>query len=285
MMYELYISPEKLSGEEMDVLGDVTKWAEANAHPLLDNTTMVGGDPAQREPYGYVHSNAEKSIVMLRNPFVRPRTMKLKINGENGFKKFEGKQRVEIMYPDAERVAEGVKFGDTLTLDLNAYEQLVAQMAPGRADEYSGIDRLPTGTPQPLALTPAKATKVQIKGEDLISLHAVVDVPKDYLQARLAILVEPDGEVRGIKAEAVDSGVSMPLSVENGGRGNWYWYYADLAPGKHTIDVTIHTAPAGSLSAWLLTRRDTGITGYSTIIPPRHNIERRTHLLLEETIR
>ena len=71
MMYELYISPDILSPDEMDTLGNVTKWATANAHPLLDNSTMVLGDPAQREPYGYVHSGAEKSIVTLRNPFVR----------------------------------------------------------------------------------------------------------------------------------------------------------------------------------------------------------------------
>ena len=68
MMYELYISPEILSSGEMEVLGNVTKWAVANAHPLLDNSTMVGGDPAQREPYGYVHSNAEKSISFCEIP-------------------------------------------------------------------------------------------------------------------------------------------------------------------------------------------------------------------------
>ena len=99
MMYELYISPNILSAEEMDTLGNTTKWAMANAHPLLDNSTMVLGDPAQREPYGYVHSSPEKSIVTLRNPFVRPRTVKLKIDEQNGFRKTEGPQVLEVEYP------------------------------------------------------------------------------------------------------------------------------------------------------------------------------------------
>ncbi len=115
MMYELYISPEILSPEEMDVLGDVTKWAEANAHPLLDNSTMVGGDPAQREPYGYVHSSVQKSIVTLRNPFVRPRTMRLKVDEANGFRKFEGAQVLEVQYPYRRVAALNVRFGDTVT--------------------------------------------------------------------------------------------------------------------------------------------------------------------------
>ncbi len=144
MMYELYISPEILSQEEMDVLGNVTKWAEANAHPLLDNSTMVGGDPAQREPYGYVHSIPAKSIITLRNPFVRPRTMKLKIDESNGFQKFEGLQSIAVQYPSYKLAAASVKFGETVSFDLDAYEQLVAEMRP--ANPTLGGFPLPPGS-------------------------------------------------------------------------------------------------------------------------------------------
>src|ERR1035438_7520867 len=109
--------PHILSAEEMDPLGKTTKWAMANAHPLLDNSTIVLGDPAKREPYGYVHSSAEKSIVMLRNPFVEPRTVRLKIDEESGFRKVEGAQALEIQYP-YRRVVAAVKFGDTVTFEI-----------------------------------------------------------------------------------------------------------------------------------------------------------------------
>ena len=68
---ELYITPTLLKPAEWDALGTSLQWAQANAHPLLDNATWVLGDPAKREPYGYLHYSPEKTILMLRNPFVR----------------------------------------------------------------------------------------------------------------------------------------------------------------------------------------------------------------------
>jgi hypothetical protein len=284
MMYELYISPEILSSEEMDVLGNVTKWAIANAHPLLDNTTMVGGDPAQREPYGYVHSSAQKSIITLRNPFVRPRTMKLKIDEENGFQKFEGIQSMFVIYPTT-FLKSHVKFGDTLTFDLDGYEEIVAQMLPGFADEQRAIfGGSGSGTPHPqLTFSPARL----LRSDDEAVLLADADVPPGYAQAKFAVLLEPEKEVSGIKAGAKDSGQELQLTTENGGHASWYWFSANLAPGKHTIELRIPLHTSAHLSAWLITSRDLGRfgTGPTEIFPTGPHIQRRTHLLLEETIR
>jgi hypothetical protein len=276
MMYELYISPDILSPEEMDVLGNVTKWAVANAHPLLDNSTMVGGDPAQREPYGYVHSSADKSIITLRNPFVRPRTMKLKIDEQNGFQKFEGTQSVAVEYPYRKLAAPAVKFGDTVTFDLDAYEQLVAEM---RTPEFTTSE---PALPERTAISFGPATLRKNVGDMRVS--ATVDVPAGYPQARFAVLLEPGQEVRGIKADATDAGKPLALSTENGGRGIWHWFWADLTPGKHSIEMTIHSTAPAHLSGWLLTRRDLGTPPGASLLPAQ-NIERGTHLLLEETIR
>jgi len=276
MMYELYISPEILSAEEMDVLGNVTKWAMANAHPLLDNTTMVGGDPAQRKPYGFVHSNAEKSIVMLRNPFVRPQTIKLKIDEENGFTKFLGDQELYIAYPYSAPKGSA-RFGATLTFELGAYEEIVAEIRTAFSVN-AGTGPIDSG-PQVL-FSPASLRR----GADL-SLSAKVEVPDSYPQARFAVLFEPDQEKSGLKADAVDSGKPLELTTENGGRGVWYWYFSDLPPGKHSIELTIHSSAHGHVSAWLITRRDLGGGGPPGVLPPQPNIVRGTHLLLEETIR
>ena len=51
--------------------------------------------------------------------------------------------------------------------------------------------------------------------------------------------MEPDEEIRNQKANAVDDGKPLALSTENGGRRIWYWYWADLAPGKHSVEFTI----------------------------------------------
>jgi hypothetical protein len=115
-------------------------------------------------------------------------------------------------------------------------------------------------------------------------VSATVDVPAGYPQARFAVLLEPGQEVRGIKADATDAGKPLALSTENGGRGIWHWFWADLTPGKHSIEMTIHSTAPAHLSGWLLTRRDLGTPPGASLLPAQ-NIERGTHLLLEETIR
>ena len=303
MMYELYISPDILSPEEMDTLGNVTKWAEANAHPLLDNSTMVGGDPAKREAYGYVHSIPAKSIAMLRNPFVRPQTVKLKVDEQNGFARFEGAQELEMQYPYREVQSVAVKFGETLTFDLGSYEEIVFELHPASGDASNMLGSrftsdgsrmnfysAPSAAAERLNVSPA----VVRADSDSLQLNATVEIPSGYRQARLAILVEPEQVNRTLKADATDTGAPLTIATEDG-KGVWYWYYADLAPGKHAVDLTVHGRVRGRVSAWLLTRR--GMTGTfmnmrpapavqpASLLPAQSNIERGTQLLLEETIR
>jgi hypothetical protein len=279
MMYELYISPDILSPEEMDVLGNVTKWAEANAHPLLDNSTMVLGDPAKREPYGYVHSIPAKSIITLRNPFVRPQTVKLNVDEQNGFQKFAGEQVLEVQYPYRKVESLGVKFGQTLTFNLDAYEEIVAELRPGTGEQLpASIARL---AGKDISFSPAAL----YRNSDSIRLSTTLNVPGDYTQARIAVLLEPNQETRGITAAAQDGDLPLELTTENGNRGVWYWFYANLRPGLHDVELTIHSSAPARVSAWLLTRRNLGTPAAASLLPAQSNIERGTHLLLEETIR
>jgi hypothetical protein len=116
-----------------------------------------------------------------------------------------------------------------------------------------------------------------------MKLHAAVEVPAGGPKTRLSVLLEPNQEVRNLKADATDAGKPLALSTENGGRGIWHWFYADLTPGKHSIELTIHSAPPSHISVWLLTQRDLGGNVQASLT--KTNIERGTHLLLEETIR
>ena len=66
-MWELYISPEALSGEEWAVLARWIKWAGDNRQ-ILQDSSMVLGDPNRLEPYGYLHRKDNQAILVLRNP-------------------------------------------------------------------------------------------------------------------------------------------------------------------------------------------------------------------------
>ena len=56
--------------------GSATNWARHNGETLL-HTRMILGDPMQLEPYGYAHFLGERGILLLRNPFAAPRTVKV----------------------------------------------------------------------------------------------------------------------------------------------------------------------------------------------------------------
>jgi hypothetical protein len=303
MMYEWYLSPDILSPEEIAALGTTTRWAESNRHPLLDNSTMVLGDPAQREPYGYVHSSAAKSIVILRNPFVQPRTVRLKLDEQQGFVKTDGPQAIEVIYPYREVRPGAAHFGDTVTFDLGAYEQIVLELRP-RAQEIEGV-RYSVRNGVVRSFEPAgssieftqPAIRVDGAAGEARTIHATLTVnsPAEYREARVAFLLEPGSEIRDVKGEGADGGRRLAVSVENGGRGAWHWFYADLPPGRHALELTFRVPAAPGeihVSGWLLTKRSlhgrelqAAAAPPDDALPSASDIERGTQPLGEMTIR
>jgi hypothetical protein len=205
--------------------------------------------------------------------------MKLKIDEENGFQKFEGTQRVETTYPYRGFLAAGMPWNGTFTVNLEGYEEVVIEMVPERTGDLILGGGTTLGVSQQPVFSPATLKNVT----NSLELRDTVEVPLDGPKARLAVLLEPDQEIREIKADATDDGKPLALSTENGEHGIWHWFYADLTPGKHSIVLTIHSAAPSHLSTWLLTQREHRSDGGRLRTSP--DIERGTHLLLEETIR
>ncbi len=127
---ELYITPSLLKPAEWDALGTSLQWAVANAHPLLDNATWVLGDPAQREPYGYLHYSPQKTILMLRNPFVRPVVANVKLNEAAGFESSGQTFQAEVTYPYRQSLPGAFRYGDTLRVNLDGYDHQIIELRP-----------------------------------------------------------------------------------------------------------------------------------------------------------
>ena len=134
MMYELYITPSILSRSAWSSLAAGIHWAQANADPLLANSTMVLGDPARRQVYGFVHASAAKTFIMLRNPFVRPRQAVLPLNAHNGCAALRGAgaMNAQVVYPYHEALRR-IAFGGTLRMELGAYQEKVIELRPAAA--------------------------------------------------------------------------------------------------------------------------------------------------------
>ena len=129
-MWELYISPQILKEEEWETLRSATRWATSNKDVLLSNTTMVGGDPARREPYGYFHFHDQKMILTVRNPYIQPAAFRMKLDYEHGW--LEPNDEVYLpmtVYPYRAVEQEGwLSFGKTIEVRLSGYETKVIEL-------------------------------------------------------------------------------------------------------------------------------------------------------------
>ncbi len=135
MFIDLLLSPtghsdELLTSEEWEALGRTLQYFVRNKHPLVDNTTWVLGDPARGEPYGFVHYSGEKTIILLRNPAVRPASISLPLTEENGFAATQASLWIDVVYPFRESLPGVLTFGSTLKVSLDGYEQRILELTP-----------------------------------------------------------------------------------------------------------------------------------------------------------
>jgi hypothetical protein len=154
MLMDLMLSPtgqthELLTSEEWEALGRALQYYVRNGHPLLDNSTWVLGDPARGEAYGFLHYSAEKTIILLRNPSVRPARVSLQLSQENGFEPTQVTFWAHVVYPFRESLSGVFTYGSALEVTLDGYEQRVFELTPVRGDvaRIEGIrfSQIPSG--------------------------------------------------------------------------------------------------------------------------------------------
>jgi hypothetical protein len=128
-MHELYVSPDVLSEGEWRVLADALRWAR-DRFPLLSRTEMVGGDPNQREPYGYVHFRGRAGIVAVRNPDVNPAAITVTLDPAHGLDRDAADLVLERVYPTRWVSPRLWRAGESLELPLAGYEAAVYELRP-----------------------------------------------------------------------------------------------------------------------------------------------------------
>jgi len=127
----LYINPKHFRNGDRDwaFLASLLKWTRHHA-ATLGHTTLIGGDPYKREVYGYAHFAGDRGIVCLRNPFIEPKTVKLKLDESVGWARADAKDAfaARIVYPRDEVLDRPLRHGDTLELKLEAYETMITHI-------------------------------------------------------------------------------------------------------------------------------------------------------------
>lgn len=128
-MWELYVSPNLLTDGEWDAIAKSIGWAK-HRFEVLKSTEMVGGDPGNREAYGYVHFSKEKAIIAIRNPFIEPQTVKVKLDPAHGLCPDASSLVLERVYPDRWVSPRLYAAGAVVKLPLQGYETAIYEMYP-----------------------------------------------------------------------------------------------------------------------------------------------------------
>jgi len=200
-MWELYLSPHILKEHEWSTLRSVISWALHNRNVLLANTTMVGGDPASRQPYGYFHQTPEKMILIVRNPYISPAHFTLELNYENGWlDPTSGSYLPVTVYPYNEILGGRVSYGDDLSLTLQGYETRVL--------EFHRDDQI--------AASLLRGGRLESRGENTVVYPLtghesfLIENPTDKPELAAGKLVGPGASV---EIKPVDTRVEAPLEV------------------------------------------------------------------------
>lgn len=128
-MYELYISPDILTDAEWRAIAQSLKWAKVN-FDILKNSFFIGGNPARRRPYGYIHFAAKKGIVAVRNPFITKAQMYIQLNQAYGLESDANNLVIEQVYPYHQILPNLYSQGDSVEITLEGYQTAVYAVYP-----------------------------------------------------------------------------------------------------------------------------------------------------------
>ncbi|HOW66573.1 MAG TPA: enterotoxin [Candidatus Paceibacterota bacterium] len=130
-LQELYIQPGKLTVEDWRVLAEAAQWSRVNASILAD-THWIGGDPGNREVYGWAAWAKHGGIITLRNPNEHPQDYFLDVGA--AFELPDGApRRFSLKSPwqdDAQRPAWSAVAGKSSRLTLQPFQVLVLEARP-----------------------------------------------------------------------------------------------------------------------------------------------------------
>ncbi len=129
-MYELYITPDLLSQQEWKAIADSIKWAKENFEILSNSTEMIGGNPGEKQVYGYIHFKGKNGIIAVRNPYINKGSLEFVLDTKYSIDEDARNLVLEKVYPKSWVSPELYKTGDKINLTIAPYETAVYKIYP-----------------------------------------------------------------------------------------------------------------------------------------------------------
>ena len=301
----LYVNPKYMNESRWASLAGLMKWARRNATLLTGPQTQPlrpSGFPDSptspeltmpRAPYGYAHWQADRGLVLVRNPWIARQSMQLTISTTA-----EKSMQVISVYPEPRVYASSVRAGQSLEISLAPYETVVLSVIPDRLSTEAPIHQpLPAAyltecvshsqaslhrvvyemQGPPLGsnftcLAPASGQTVELTAEfDLRDLPAAT-------QTKLLVLLEKSPHL-GATGSVVVDGTEVALASQRSDAGFtatgakapefWHFLAADIPTGTKHIALRMTTeSPDAEVSVWLWSGREpVPSTGIPELLP------------------
>jgi hypothetical protein len=310
----LYLNPAYLGEPRWKALAQFLQWSRRNASMLEETTPILpaawregkvphfsNDEVMPREPYGYAHWKQGRGLVALRNPWIVPQTVALRLDDDLGVEKGARKLDVVSLYPEPRLYDKGARFGDTLQVPLAPYETVVLTLAKkletrglSRASQVVGKGVVVTKVNRDLnrvefkgarpALVPV-GTDLGPKGPTGLELKLEAEVAIAAPTAELLVLAEAGKALPApVEQRLLVDGKEVTLTSSSSAAGwaatgqpvkeHWLFLKASVPGGKHQISLKLVWNDAEMrLSAWVwATKPGGGMPSYHNALPSPETI-------------
>jgi hypothetical protein len=255
-----YINPKYMDADEWRFFADLMRWARANRE-FLQEPLPVGGDPAQRQAYGYAYRAPGREMVFARNPWIEPASLDLP--QQPG----APARDVRLLYPRREvlgRTAAGVPLP---ALSLGPYELAVLEAVPVTATTAAAA----LGVPPPVAAQAVWSAPAAVGFERLTFAPGVPAFGPDWSSpdgdvaealvyggagvlrlaaaAELCLLASGPTSMVGVRCVLQVDGKEVVVRASRSAGAfsatgakateDWAWFLASLKPGTHAVEFRV----------------------------------------------
>jgi NPCBM/NEW2 domain len=284
-----YINPKFMAHDEWRFYAGLMVWARHN-RDFLQEPLPVGGDPAQREAYGYAFHGEGRQIVCLRNPWVEEVSFAFPERAATA--SFAPTTEIRTLYPRREILARVEKGSPLPDVRLGPYETAFVELvptehSPGDVDatpRLPGVSWRATQEPlidrtvfndEPAAFGPSwscpdgdakemlafhTAGELDVTGAASAELCVLCEGEPDVALSTCAVLV--DGEE---VLTSVSTSVGAFYAAQQAGDEDWVWFMAPVPEGRHDISVRVDLKAVSTADIAVFLR---GTVRASAQVPP-----------------
>ncbi|MHB1455466.1 MAG: alpha-amylase family protein [Armatimonadota bacterium] len=308
MFLPLYVNPRYMNDARWRMLAGLVNWARKNQSTLRETVPILPESwqdgkltridyvvPMPREPYGYAHWKGGKGIVAVRNPWVVPQSIALKLDASTGVPADSKELSVVSLYPEPRLYGKDLAFGDTLNVPLAPYETVVLSI--GTRQRTAGLPLVGDAIDKKIASTVSRSElkRVVLPGQAeetsgfTLNLDAQVTIKSP--DAKLLLLLEgdkkvPDSAVCNIRINGKKARPIEKFTLESWAEAEKYrniafaassippaerWRFLEIPLSRGANDITIELLSGNDcvkVSAWVwATRPGGGISEYPNSLP------------------